>query len=399
MSPSSKVPVLVVGAGPVGLLAAIRLREQGLAARIIDEQAAESKRTYPVVLHARTVRLLASLGVTAPLEWRGRPVTTLAIRTDNLARRVLSLPAADPIAPGALTLPQDVLRQSLQARLSQLGVDVEWKTRLVALEQDPGGARATLVRRVRLENAGDDRASNWINVASETLDADFVVGADGVRSSVRQALGIELIPHGRRQLYVFYDADDVRAGGEAHLTMGDGLGNSVYPLQGSLSRFTFQLGVAAAHQPGRALLEQLLAARMPWYGGSTARFEWSGSAEFHPALVNRFGEGRAWLVGDAAHVTGPLGGQSINVGMHEANDLATRIAHALSERRFDSVGVHYTQQRHIEWQRLFGVGPSKPDASLAPDWVKRHIDGLLPCLPASGDDLDDLLDQLGVKTA
>jgi hypothetical protein len=138
---------------------------------------------------------------------------------------------------------------------------------------------------------------------------------------------------------------------------------------------------------------------MPWYGGSTRSFEWSGSAEFHSALVNRFGEGRVWLAGDAAHVTGPLGGQSINVGMHEADDLATRIVHALRDRKFDSVGLHYTQQRHIEWGRLFGTGPSKPDVSRAPDWVKRHIGALLPSLPASGDDLDDLLDQLGVRTA
>jgi 2-polyprenyl-6-methoxyphenol hydroxylase-like FAD-dependent oxidoreductase len=399
MSPSSKVPVLIVGAGPVGLLAAIRLREEGLDVRIIDEQAAEGKRTYPVVLHARTLRLLAALGVIAPLEWRGRPVTALAIRSDHLARGVLSLPAAEPIAPGMLTLPQDLLRQSLLARLSGLGVDVEWKTRLVALEQDMAGARATLVRRVRLESASDDRASNWMNVATETLDADFIVGADGVRSNVRQALGIELVVHGRRELYVFYDADDERAGGEAHLVLCGGLGNSIYPLQGSQSRFTFQLSVGAPHQAGQALLEQLLAARMPWYGGSTRSFEWSGSAEFHSALVNRFGEGRVWLAGDAAHVTGPLGGQSINVGMHEADDLATRIVHALRDRKFDSVGLHYTQQRHIEWGRLFGTGPSKPDVSRAPDWVKRHIGALLPSLPASGDDLDDLLDQLGVRTA
>jgi 2-polyprenyl-6-methoxyphenol hydroxylase-like FAD-dependent oxidoreductase len=393
------VPVLVVGAGPVGLSAALRLREEGVPVRIVDEQAAESKRTYPVVIHARTLRQLASVGVTAPLEWRGRPVTSLTIRTDSLKRGVLSLPAVEPIAPGALTLPQDVLRQSLQHRLAALGVDVEWKTRLVGFEQDQAGVRATLARRELVESQSNAPASRWTDVGSETVDAEFVIGADGCRSSVRQALGIELVPHGRRELYVFYDADDARAGAESHLVFCDGLGNSVYPLQGSLSRFTFQVGVGAAHQPGQALLEQLLSARLPFYASAPGSVEWSGSAEFHPALAARFGEGRVWLAGDAAHVTGPLGGQSINVGMHEADDLASRIAHALRERGPETVGVRYTEQRCIEWHRLFGLGPSRPDVSHAPEWVKRYIGLLLPSLPASGDDLDDLLDQLGVRTA
>jgi 2-polyprenyl-6-methoxyphenol hydroxylase-like FAD-dependent oxidoreductase len=399
LSASPKVPVLVVGAGPVGLSAAIRLRQEGVQVRVIDELAADSKRTYPVVLHARTLRHLALMGVQAPLEWRGRAVTRLAIRTDGLPRKVLSLPGTEPIAAGAMTLPQDVLRQSLQRRLADLGVDVEWQTRLVGLQQDEKGVRVTLTRRQRFEAASNGHTAEWLNVGSETVDAELMIGADGCRSTVRQALGIELIRHGRRELYVFYDADDARAGGEAQLVFCDGLGNSVYPLQGSLSRFTFQIGVGAAHQPSRALLEQLLAARLPFHGGSSGGFEWSGSAEFHPVLAERFGEGRVWLAGDAAHVTGPLGGQSINVGLHEADDLAARMARALRDRTLESVGARYAEQRRIEWGRLFGIGPSRPDVTRAPDWVRRHLGLLLPSLPASGDDLDDLLEQLDVWTA
>jgi len=95
--------VLVVGAGPVGLVAALRLREQGLAVRVVDEQAAESKRSYPALLHARTLRILAELGVSAPLEWRGRAITRLSVYGDGLRRLTLQLPSAEPVAPGALT--------------------------------------------------------------------------------------------------------------------------------------------------------------------------------------------------------------------------------------------------------------------------------------------------------
>jgi 2-polyprenyl-6-methoxyphenol hydroxylase-like FAD-dependent oxidoreductase len=392
-------PVLIVGAGPVGLVAAIRLREQGVDVRIIDEQPADSKRTYPVLLHARTLRILTSLGVTAPLEWRGRPITRLAVYTDGQRRSVLDLPAAGEMSPGAMTLPQDVLRQSLTTRLSELGTDVEWKTRLTSLAQDATRIRVGIVRRDRVEGTRPSLTPEWRDVAAESLDAEFLVGADGCTSSVRQRLGIEFVAKGHRQMYAFYDVADARAGDEAHLVLASGTTNSVYPLQSNASRFSFEIAIGISDPPGLAQLRQLLELRMPWYAAQANGFEWSGSAEFNPALAERFGEGKVWLAGDAAHSTGPLGGQSLNVGIHEADDLACRIVEQRNNVALRSLGPSYTQQRQIEWQRLFGIGSSSPCATRAQDWIKRHIASLLPSLPASGDDLDDLLEQLHVTSA
>jgi hypothetical protein len=85
--------------------------------------------------------------------------------------------------------------------------------------------------------------------------------------------------------------------------------------------------------------------------------------------------------------------------MHEADDLALRIARSLHSSELGNLGPRYCHQRRLEWGRFFGLGPSKPDTSKAPDWVQRHIGGLLPSLPAASDDLDDLLEQLGVRAA
>lgn len=392
---NSRTSVLVVGAGPAGLVAAVTLRERGVAVRIIDELASEDKRTYPVVVHPRTLRILDGLGVVAPLEWRGHAITHLAVYTERQRRAVLELPAAGRTSPGALTLPQDVLRQSLLHRLSELGVEVEWKTRLVALEQTAAHVRCHLMRRERLESDKPE----WFDVESASFESDFVVGADGVRSVVREKLGIGWISQGPRQIFAFYDAPDARAGSEAHLVIHESQGNSVYPLQSDLSRFTFQLSVGMPQAPGLTQLRQLLASRMPWYGMDPRNFEWSGSAEFLPALAERFGEGRVWLAGDAAHSTGPLGGQSLNVGIHEAHDLAGRMAERVGHTGSSPLGVGYTHQRLLEWQVLFGLGPSAPIAPRARDWVKRNLGILLQALPAAGDDLDELLDQLHVRAA
>jgi 2-polyprenyl-6-methoxyphenol hydroxylase-like FAD-dependent oxidoreductase len=395
----ARARVLVVGAGPVGLLAAIQLRDLGIVVRIIDEQPAESKRTYPVLLHPRTLRILSALGVTAPLEWRGRPVTRLAVHVDGERCAALKVPAAGAASPGAMTLPQDVLRLSLLQRLSELGVEVEWQTRLRAIEQDAARVSASLIRREPFEEDGPSLRIEWRDASAESLHVDFVVGADGVQSAVRGLLGIDWVPQGPRQMYAFFDVPDERASDEAQLVLASGTSNSVYPLQGARSRLTFQLSVGLGHAPGEAQLRQLLTSRLPWYGADVRSFEWSGSTEFSPALAQRFGEGRAWLAGDAAHSTGPLGAQSLNAGLHEARDLAHRIGEQLDATSVWRLGVRYAEQRRLEWQRLFGLGPSRPNVERSADWVKRHIAQLLSSLPASGDDLDDLLEQLRVTSA
>src|SRR5690242_492453 len=88
----TRIQVLVVGAGPVGLLAALRLRQEGIDVRIVDQQPEHRTRTFPVVLHPRSLRLLSELGLSETLFWRGRRITRLAIYTDYERRAVLDLP-------------------------------------------------------------------------------------------------------------------------------------------------------------------------------------------------------------------------------------------------------------------------------------------------------------------
>jgi 2-polyprenyl-6-methoxyphenol hydroxylase-like FAD-dependent oxidoreductase len=395
----ARVSVLIVGAGPVGLAAAVTLRERGVTVRVIDEQPSGAKRNYPVIVHPRTLRILEALGVDAPLEWRGHAVRQLAVYSDGQRRAVLELPAAARSSPGAMTLPQDVLRQALMRRLAELDVDVEWGTRLLALEPCGGRVRASLVQRRRVEGVGPELRPEWFDVASATTDSEFVVGADGVDSMVRERLGIGWVPQGARQIFAFFDVPDARAGSEAHLVLNEAHSDTVYPLQSGVSRFSFQLSVGTPSPPGTTLLPELLDSRLPWYGVDARHFEWSGSAEFRPALATRFGEGRIWLAGDAAHSTGPLGGQSLNVGIHEAYDLARRITERIGSSAAEPLGPGYEQQRRLEWEVLFGIAPREPRSTRAREWVTRNLHVLLQALPAAGDDLDDLLDQLHVRAA
>ncbi|MDF3071281.1 MAG: monooxygenase FAD-binding protein [Polyangiaceae bacterium] len=369
----------MVGAGPVGLMAALRLREQGVDVRVIDEQTEHGLHTFPVVLHPATVRLLGSLGLTDALFWRGRPVSHLAVYTDGARRAVLDLPQAAGISPGALTMPQDSLRQALTDSLRGQGVAIEWNTRLASLQQDENAARGWLEAQVPGQGS--------------TFEADFVIGADGYDSAVRRGLGIELVEHGPLQTYAFFDATSSRAGTEAQLAISEAHASAFYPIQGGVGRFSFQLTSALDRPADLAALSELIAARMPWHQEQVQTCEWGGVAEFRHALATNFGVGRVWLAGEAAHLTGPLGVQSLNVGLDEASDLALRIGDALRHPERRSLG-DYDVARAIQWHELLGLSERASLGPRSPAWASRHLRRIVSCLPASGRDLDDLLDQL-----
>ena len=390
---SASSSALIVGAGPAGLIAAIRLREAGVDVRVIDELTADGLHCYPAVLHPQTLRLLSSIGVAALLEWRGHGVARLAVYMDGRCHVVLELPSTGERGPATMTLPQDVLRRALLRRLSELGTRVEWQTRLVALEQDLARVRVRLVRRERADNRHPRLEPEWLDVAAEDVDAEFVIGADGEQSSVRQKLGIEWIPRGRRQFYVTYETADPRAGNGAQLVIHEGFGNTIYPFQSGVSQFTFEVTERMSSVPEVAQLRHLLESRMPWYAAEIDRFEWLGKTAVNPGVAERFGVGRVWLTGDAAHSSGPLGAQSLNLGMLEANHLALRVVEQLDQRGAVHLDLPYTAQHHTQ-QRQSAIYPGAPGVGQDFDWLSRNIATVLPSLPASGEDLDDLLAQL-----
>jgi len=372
------------------LLAAIRLRKQGIDVRVIEQQTELRARTFPVVLHPRSLRLLGDLGLAAALFWRGRPVTRLAVYTDHERRAVLDLSKATGVGAGILTLPQDVLRRALNNALEELGVAIEWNTRLAVLAQDERSVWGRLVQHEPNHRAAGGR----LNV--ESFDADYVLGADGYESTVREALGIQLVDHGALSSYVFFDGVTPRSGREAQLALSDEFANAVYPLQDGMARFTFQMNRCLDRATDIHLLRDLVKSRLPWFGSEIDESPWSGVAEFRRALAERFGHGRVWLAGEAAHLTGPLGVQSLNVGLDEANELALHVAEAIRHPASQGFGHDYDLKRSQQWRQLLGLEEQATPSTRSPDWARRYLSRLIACLPASEADLDDLLEQLRV---
>jgi 2-polyprenyl-6-methoxyphenol hydroxylase-like FAD-dependent oxidoreductase len=375
------------------LLAALDLAKRGIHTTVIEEKEQGDTRSYAVVLHPRVLAILTELDVTAPLLWKGRSFRKVVVRADGERRAVLDLLPATPHADGALTLPQNVLRTALETALHTKNVRVLYRHRLVAIEQDADGVRVRVARggAHRLPGGGSSSDPELTE-----LRASLVIGADGSRSAVRSALGVPLVTHAPPQSFAFFDVPrDPHAGAESELAFWHGSSNAMYPLHGGVARYCFEVADGWSPTPGTDVFRALVKERMPWHAVSDEGVEWSGVARFSGALATSFGTGRVWLAGDAGHTTSPVGVQSLNVGLHEARLLARGIDELRNGGDNSRFAATYESGRQLEWRRLLGLNwPLRP-APKAPTWVREYLPKLVSSLPASGDDLDDLLDQLG----
>lgn len=360
----------------MGLLAALSLKRRGIDVTVVEQAEPSAARSFAVVLHPRTVAMMANLGVVDALVWQGHAFRRVAVFADRERRALLDVPVDGEFADGGLTLPQNVLRKALENALLATGVEVTYGKRLSSLEQ------ADDLVRSRTEES--------------TVVSEFVIGADGHQSAVRALLGISMRQVDEPQTFAFFDVPhSPPAGATVELAFAE-RSSGAYPLHGGMTRYSFELAEAPKQPLGARELRDFRRERMPWHSSELVTVEWSGLRTFQRALAERVGHGRVWLAGDAYHAASPLGAQSLNVGLREARDLALGIAECLEGRHLDRLSVGYAEQRQLEWRRLLGTGGPPTLGARAPAWAAKHFAQLLGALPASADDLDDLLGQLGI---
>jgi 2-polyprenyl-6-methoxyphenol hydroxylase-like FAD-dependent oxidoreductase len=412
----SRTEVLVVGAGPTGLVAALRLAERGVPVELIEEAWRPAGHSYALALHARSLELLRELGLAEQLIQAGQRLDTLAIFEGAERRAMLRLGPGVAHSPFVLALPQSALEDLLARKLAERGVHVRWSHRLSGLEARADRVVAS-VQRLQKESTGYAVArTEWAVEKTLEVEASFVIGADGHRSLVRRALGLPFDEAGPSEVFAVLEcAADGTSADELRLVLDERTLSALWPLPGNRarwslaleapevgaddrfkSRLTTMLGERFFHHLDDARLRELVRERAPWFDPSLREIGWSIEVRFERRLVSEFGRGRVWLAGDAAHLTGPVGMQSMNAGLHEASDLATRVADI---RRGDG-GLdrleEYGRQCASAWRFLLGREGRLRTGPATPDFVTRNAGRLLPCLPAIGPELAPLAAQLGL---
>src|SRR6185369_11505449 len=230
--------VLVVGAGPVGLFAALRLAENGVRVRILDEERRPAARSYALALHPGTLALCHELGLADVLIALGHRLEGLAFY-DGVERRArVSFARLPGPFPFVLVLPQQVLEGVLTGRLRERGVEVEWDHRLARLSlAGPSGATAAGIE--RLARNPDGQAV----IAEKTwCHPGWVIGADGPRSVVRQALGVEYAELGPAETWALFEISaDLPAENEARVVLDEAGEGVFWPIARGRFRWSFRI--------------------------------------------------------------------------------------------------------------------------------------------------------------
>jgi 2-polyprenyl-6-methoxyphenol hydroxylase-like FAD-dependent oxidoreductase len=327
-------PVLVAGAGPVGMSAAMALKRLGVDVRIIDKNTGRTDKSKALVLWPRTLELLAIQGcatafVDAGLKGRGARITA-----DGRELVHVSFDTARSVYPFPLYLPQSETERLLDEELSRLGVHVERQVTLRSFADDGAGVTATL-------DHADGR--------TEALRASYLVGCDGAHSTVRHGLDLAFAGATEQSQWVLAD---VRIEGKLDpyelivCWKADGI-LVLFPIDHDRFRVVADVDAGPAEpeqEPTMAEIQSLLDARGPPGLRAHDPF-WLSRFHINERKVRDYRKGRVFVAGDAAHVHSPAGGQGMNTGMQDAFNLAWKLAMVWHGRANGTLLDSYSPER------------------------------------------------------
>jgi 2-polyprenyl-6-methoxyphenol hydroxylase-like FAD-dependent oxidoreductase len=341
--PRVDVPVLIVGAGPTGLVLALWLTRLEVSVRIIDKVAEPGTTSRALAVQARTLEFYRQAGIADAVIEGGVKIAHLNFWANGArAARVPFQRIGEGLSPYPfpLVFPQDAHERLLIEQLEAEGVGVERRTELLRFAQHDGGVRVTLKRP---------------DGAEETCEATYLAGCDGASSTVRQELSIGF--QGGTYAGLFYVADVEAAGpatdGDLHVDLADADFVLVFPLKGK-GRVRLVGSVRETPGPDHSGLsfDDVRGKAIEHLKLEIAKVNWFSTYRVHHRVAASFRDRHAFLLGDAAHVHSPVGGQGMNTGIGDAVNLAWKFAAVLKGGASDALLDTYESERIAFARRL-----------------------------------------------
>ena len=338
---AKEAEVLIVGAGPTGLVLALWLNRMGVRLRIIDRAPSPGQTSRALAVHARTLEFYDQFGIADDVVARGLRMEAVGLWVAG-RRRGARLKFGDigrglsPF-PYALVFPQDEHEELLIGRLREEGVEVERPVELIGFESGHDKVEAHL----RESDGSEER----IRVA-------FLAGCDGARSRVREKLSSGF--PGGTYSHLFYVADVEAAGPVVNGELNVGLDEvdflAVFPLRGEgRVRLVGDIERPDSDQLGLDDVGHLVIRRL---GLEVKRINWFSTYRVHHRVADHWRVGRVFLLGDAAHIHSPVGGQGMNTGIGDAVNLAWKLAHVIEGRADESLLDTFEPERIAFARRL-----------------------------------------------
>ena len=346
MTRTEGLDVLIVGAGPTGLVLALWLTQQGIRVRVVDKSTGPGSTSRAMAVQARTLELYRQLDLSDAVVAAGHqnPAINLWIKGHKKAQLGFGS-AGENLTPYPFLLvyPQDHHERLLAEHLAAMGVQVEHQTELLSFE-DTG---TNVVARLRTADGQE-----------HTCETRYLAGCDGAKSLVRHQLGTGF--DGGTYAQIFYVADvevtGPAADGAAHISLDDA---------------DFVALLAYENQAGQATKARLIGAvrdgldesedtdtlsdtlsfddvshrAIDALGLQVQKVHWFSTYRVHHRVTRHYRVGRAFLLGDAAHVHSPAGGQGMNTGIGDAINLAWKLAAVLRNQAPDNLLDSYEIER------------------------------------------------------
>jgi 2-polyprenyl-6-methoxyphenol hydroxylase-like FAD-dependent oxidoreductase len=334
--------VLIVGAGPTGLVLALWLTKSGIPVRIIDKTDSPGTTSRALVFHARNLEFYHQLGIDRIAIERG-----IEFKAANLwlrGRRVGGVSFGDigtaiSPYPYALIFPQDLHEQMLVEQLESLGVHVERGTELINFAQAENETRAELKTKTGEE---------------EICRVAYIAGCDGAHSIVREKLGVGF--PGGTYVETYYVADILGSGsvinGELSLALDDADFLAIFPMKGE-GRIrlvgTVRQDVDRQQELRWEDVSQTIIHHLKL---NVEEVKWFSNYRVHHRVAAHFQQGNVFLLGDAAHIHSPVGGQGMNTGIGDAVNLAWKLAAVIKGASPGSLLETYEPERIAFARRL-----------------------------------------------
>jgi 2-polyprenyl-6-methoxyphenol hydroxylase-like FAD-dependent oxidoreductase len=289
----SRPGVLIVGAGPTGLTAAVELARRGVVADVVERRDAASNLSRAVGILPSSMKILAPSGVADAIRQEAVPYRAAVFHDEARVFARLNLNESGDVGFRLFGMAQDRTETHLRTAFESMGGRVNYAAELTGLAQDDSSVQVTM---------GDEAASY-----------DYVIGADGVQSAVRHALGLDFLGHTLPEKWSIADVDchDWPTPNEFHAYLRSaGRVVVVAPLERARFRIVSNTDNALETLP------------VPM---NVTRVRREASFQISIRQVEHYQMGRVFLAGDAAHCHSPVGGRGMNLGIADAADLARRI--------------------------------------------------------------------------
>ncbi len=323
--------VLIVGAGPSGLVLALWLNKLGVNVRIIDKAHGPGTTSRALLVHARTLELYGQLELAEAVVAGGYQADVMNLWAGGQRRARVEIGAIGkgitPF-PWLEVFPQDEHERLLVDRLAAVGIAIERNTEL--LDFTDLGTHVC----ARFRNAQGNE---------ETCEALFIAGCDGARSVVRQRI-LGDFPGGTYQ-QIFYVADIRGSGpvmnGEVHIDIDEADFLLVFGMErGQRVRLVGVVSGERAEHAETLTFDDVSKKVIRNLQLQIGKVDWFSTYHVHHRVATHFRKGRAFLVGDAGHLHSPVGGQGMNTGIGDAINLAWKLAAVVQgkagERLLDS---------------------------------------------------------------